>query len=162
MTFYDYWERIPIWKRISLSGTYQSKKHHPEIWVDIHIKNVFENVERFFGDDIDLKICAIFHDIAKDDTAEKELVIDEKTGLAHIKVSHLNHELLALPYISKWKHLFDDLPINWIKVETIIRNHLKAHDFVSGIYSKKKWREFRGLKYFDDIIAFEKCDNYKP
>jgi hypothetical protein len=160
-SFYELWNRLPVWKRINLSGTPQNPIYHPEIWVDIHIQQVFDNVVRFYQGNIELKICALFHDIAKDDVTDKKIIIDEKTGLGKIKYSSLNHEILALPYIDKWKHLYSDFKIDWYKIKQIVRQHIRAHEYISGNMTKSKQKEFRSLKYFDDIIAFEFCDKYK-
>jgi len=171
MTFKELYNRIPYWKRISLSKVYQNPKWHPEIWVDKHIEQVFNNVITFHGYDIDLLICAIFHDIAKDEKWQKvlkpknknELHLPKVWQMYYLKVSHLDHEMAALPYIEKWKHLYSELNINWEKVYVVCKYHLRAHQYKNGELKKKHKRiKFECLKYFDDIMKFEICDSYNP
>jgi len=164
--FKELYNRIPLWKRISLSEIYQNPKWHPEIWVHKHIKQVFNNVCIFFGGDIDLLIAAIFHDITKDENIQRKVMPIKKgkttqMDMFYFKISNINHETTALKYINKWNHLYNDLKVNWKKVEYVCRNHLLAHLYVNGQLKKRHKRlKFESHRYFWDTIKFEICDSY--
>jgi len=166
--FENLYNRIPMWKRISLARTYQNPAYHPEIYVDKHIKQVFQNVVTFWDSDVDLLMCAIFHDITKDEKWQKKVVpvIKGKTSRLDsfkLKVSNIGHEHTAQKYIDEWKHLYDDLNVNWEKVNEVVKHHLRGHLYVSNDLKKKHKRNaFEELTYFKDIIKFEVCDAFNP
>ena len=169
MTFKELYSRLPLWKQISLSQCYQNPIHHPEIWIDKHLEIVFNNVDNFFGDNIDLKICAIFHDIGKDDCWQKSIV---KTSEAKwsispseyiLKLSNIGHENRTKHYIDEWKHLYDDLDINWDMVYEVCKEHMRAHMYTDNRMSNRNKRiQFESLDYFNEIIQFSKCDSFNP
>jgi len=168
MNFTTLYNILPLWKRISLTRVYQNATYHPEIWVDKHIEQVFDNVVDFWGDDLDLMICAIFHDITKDEQWQKRVIPkfkgkDSQMDLFKLKLSNIGHDKTAIKYINKWKHLYSNYDINWDKVEQVCDYHLRAHQYITGDLKKKsKRKKFEDLEFFEDILRFESCDAYNP
>jgi len=151
-TFNELWNRIPELMRSACAKCEQSPKYHPEGNVDVHIKLVFEHAANHF-DDVDLMICAIFHDLGKPET----LRITEKDGFR--KITNYGHETKAKRYIDKYFDLFSDVTTNREKVVEVCENHMKAHLYLDGRLKNKHKREaFENLKYFEDIMKFAECD----
>jgi hypothetical protein len=151
-TFRDYFNRLP--KDIQkLYICAQRIKHHPEIWVYTHTRMVFEQVLKLYGNDVNLLVAALFHDIAKKDCKR----VYHKNGI--VKTSHIGHEKRAIGYINMFIHLFDDLNIDADLITSVVENHMRAHQYTDGTLKKiSKRKAFEDLRYFDDIIKFSKCD----
>jgi hypothetical protein len=163
MTFEQLYNRLPESKRNSLSNVFQNPMYHPEIWVNLHIEQVFNNVVKMFGEnDIDMQVCSLLHDIAKDDTWEYSIVILENE-LPWLKSTQYNHETNLLDYVDMFKDIYSDLNINWNRVVSVARNHMRTHQYISKQLSNKKKRiTFEEHIYFNDMILFHYCDSYHP
>ena len=147
MTFYKVMSRLPIKIAADLRSTPQSLLHHPEGNAFEHTKQVFEKTIEHFGEDIDMQLAAIFRDLGK----------IECTFLKDGRIVAYGHELRAKEYIEKYKHLFDDLDINWDRVKYVCRYHMLAHRFEE--MRKFKLDALKESPYFDDLVLFAKCDN---
>jgi len=151
-TFNELWNRIPELMRSACANCEQSPKYHPEGNVDIHIRLVFEHASNHFQD-VDLMVCAIFHDLGKPETQR----ISEKNGVK--KITNYGHETKSEKYIDKYFHLFSDITTNKKKIVEICNNHMKAHLYKDGrLRNPNKRAAFESLKYFKDIMKFAECD----
>ena len=151
-TFEELWDRLPQLIKDACAKCEQNAKYHPEIWVDKHIKQVFEYANENY-DDVDLLLAAIFHDLGKPETQR----FKEKDGV--IKISNIGHETKCDFYIDKYFDFFSDISTNKEKVSEICNNHMKAHVYNDGSMSKTaKRKAFEDLTYFEDIIKFSNCD----
>lgn len=155
-TFEELWNRLPQHVREMCDNCEQDPVYHPEIWLTVHIKNVFNNVVNFFNSDPDLLIASIFHDIGKPET-QKIIIKDDGTK----KISNISHEHKCEEYINKYFELFSDITTNKEKVIEICKYHMKAHLYINKKIKKpSKIKAFEELKYFNDIIKFAICDGY--
>jgi len=145
-------ERLPSNIVEALKKAEQSKKWHKEGCVYNHILEVVDRA--MLTGDNDLVVAAIFHDLGKLDTETRTIVNGEEA------IHHFGHEFISLRYLREHYSLYEDLIIDYNKVEEIVLNHMRAHLYENGTLSKPKKREtFENLKYFNDIIAFSKCDD---
>ena len=151
--FEKLYNRLPESVRISMANCEQDPIYHPEIWVDKHIRLVFEYADTHFNGDVDLLVCAIFHDLGKPETQN----IREVDG--RVKISNIGHEIKCQYFIDKYFDLFSDITTNKEKVLEICNNHMRAHLYIDKKLTKPaKRKAFEDLKYFNDIINFSKCD----
>lgn len=151
--FKELWNRLPESIKESMANCEQDPIYHPEGTAYIHTKLVFEYAKKKFND-IDLLLCAIFHDLGKPET-KKVRFKDNR-----IKISHIGHERKCNFYIDNYIHLYSDLNPNIEKIKEICNNHMRAHLYVDGSLKKPaKRKAFEKLKYFDDIIKFSECDS---
>jgi len=134
----------------SLKKCPQDPKFHGEGSVYNHIKLVFDLLEPY--DDIDLYLSAIFHDLGKLDTIH---VYEKVTG---IRIQTIGHESKVDDYIEKYSHLF---PYgNWDKVSFICKNHMRAHQYLSGeIKKESKKALFETHEYSKALLQFALADS---
>lgn len=152
-TFEELWNRLPELIRTACEKCEQNEIYHPEKYVDIHIKLVFEYANNNY-DDVDLLLAAIFHDLGKPETQR----ISEKDG--KIRINNIGHETKCEFYINEYFHLYSDVSTNKEKVVEICNNHMRSHLYITKAMTKPfKRKSFESLKYFDDIIKFTICDD---
>ena len=114
---------------------------------------VFNYALEKYSENIDLLVCAIFHDLGKLNTQK----ISTRNG--SIRISNIGHENYAIDYIEKYFDLFSDITTNKEKVIEICKNHMKAHLYIDKKMTKPvKRKVFEELKYFSEIINFSMCD----
>lgn len=140
---------LPSYLVDTLKKTPQDPKFHGEIWVYNHIKMVYANLPN----DIDLQVCAIFHDLGKIDTIR---VFEKESG---IRIQTIGHENYAEYYVNKYHLLFSDLEIDWEKVKFISREHMRCHKYLAGEIKKESKKVlFENHKYSKDLITFAIAD----
>jgi len=136
-----------------LKSTEQSPKFHKEGNVYIHTQMVFEEAKKL--DDPCLLVAAIFHDLGKIDT---HVVTIDSNGIK--KISHYKHEYASLKYIDEYFHLYSDICKDEQKIKEIVKNHMRAHLYLSEQMKRPfKRQQFEKSPYFKDIIAFTGCDD---
>lgn len=127
----------------------QNKKYHPEIYVYKHLELVYDKVMEYFPNDIEYRICAIFHDLGK---------IDATTFKKDGTPTSPGHENYAIEYIEKYLPKIPE--INRKKIEEVCKYHMIAHLYNDGsMKNVNKRKAFEDRFYFKDIINFSKCDN---
>jgi hypothetical protein len=152
-TFEELWNRLPESIRIDCDNCEQNKKYHSEGVVTQHIRLVFNFANTNFNGDVDLLLCAIFHDLGKPETVQ----IKEVDG--EIRISNIGHEMKCVKYIDLYFDLFSDISTNKDKIIEVCENHMKAHLYETGLLKKPKKRQaFEELTYFNDIMNFLQCD----
>lgn len=151
LTAKDLIERLPHGIVEALIKCEQSKNHHKEGSVFNHTILVVENAIRTKNDNV--IIAAVFHDIGKLDAT----TITEVDG--KVKVSSHGHEKESVKYL---KHLnrYPDFEFDEEAVHFLVRNHMRAHKYVSGEMSKKSKREeLENSKYFKELLILQECDS---
>lgn len=143
--FLEYINRFPKRLITALQATPQDPTYHPEGSVYNHIRLVFEAA----GDDVDLQITALFHDLGKIDCTFFHP--EKRRYVAY------GHEFKAEKYIDQYKQLFTDVVVNWDKVKFICENHMKAHNI--GVMKSSKVETLKASPYFEDLMLFAKYDN---
>jgi len=156
-SFDEFFNYLPEDIQIKLEKTIQDAKHHAEGCVKNHIKMIFEYIQDNYNEDLDLLICAMFHDLGKIDTTK---VFEKKDG---IRIHAIGHEDYAQSYINLYKLYFASLEnydsIDWNKVSYICKNHMRAHMYYSGRISKPAKRQaMEEHEYFEDLMRFERAD----
>ncbi|MGD9678162.1 MAG: AAA family ATPase [Vulcanibacillus sp.] len=141
-----------------LKKTIQDPKWHSEGPVYEHIKLVFNYIQNKYADDLDLLICALFHDLGKINTTK---VYEKKEG---IRIHAIGHETFAEMYIDTLKECFLHFEgynkINWEKVKHVCANHMRYHMYVTKQISKPSKREnMEKHIYFSDGLKFEDADS---
>lgn len=156
-TFDELYGRLPEDIRKRLDTSEQDPHWHPEGVVVIHARMVFDYAAKHFPGDLDLLVCAIFHDMGKPDTQQKFY----RDGKVY-KISNKGHENLAEKYIEKYFHLYSDITTNKEKVIAVCKNHMRAHLYTDKRMSNpNKRKTFESHPYFKDIMNFSSCDeNY--
>lgn len=150
--FDELFSRIPFGIQHKLRTTYQSPAHHAEGSVYNHIALVSQLLP---SNNVDFQISAIFHDLGKIDCTTFEE--SDKYG---IKIKSVGHENLSPTYIKTLKNLYLDFNIDWVKVEQICTQHMRAHLYLDGTLSNpKKRKALEELAYFSDIITFAQADS---
>jgi len=153
ITFEELWNRLPEVIRVAMSKCEQDPIWHPEGPADIHTKLVFEYANNNY-DDVDLLVAAIFHDLGKPETRS----IRMKDNVE--RISNFNHEMESLKYIDKYFNLFSDFGVNKNDVYEVVKNHMRAHLYISGqLKDPKKRKEFELLKNFNNLIKFSNFDD---
>jgi len=155
MTNFDkYINKLPFLIVTKLKHTMQDPKWHPEGNVFNHTKLVFDAVIANYPKDDALKLTAIFHDLGKIDNTFTKV----KNGVS--KIVAYGHEFKSLDYIDKYFHLFSDDTELKNKVTSIVKNHMRAHQYSSGVLKNKAKRDaFEALPNFKYIMEFSKCDD---
>lgn len=125
----------------------QNPKWHPEGNTLKHIIIVLRRSYYFYGNDPNMILSALFHDLGKIDTYR----INPKTG----QPTAYGHEDKSVLYIKKyrnWIKSFEGVDIN--EVEYIVQNHMKIK---SGI-----WENMRDNKKkpISDHPSFKKLLNF--
>jgi hypothetical protein len=152
-TFRELYNRLPDVIKNAMKSCQQDPKWHSEGDCEIHTEMVFDYAKEHYNDD-ELLLCAIFHDLGKPETT----TIGTRPN-GDIKISHIGHEVKSLKYIDRFFDLYSDVSTNKEKVYEICKNHIRAHVYETGQMSNKHKRsEFEKLKYFKEIMEFEKCD----
>lgn len=171
-----------------LKNCMQDEEYHPEGDVFTHTKMVFDQVVKRHGpNDIVMLLSAIYHDVAKPETREEQ-EREREDGSKFIRVTHYEHEMLALDFIDENFHLAHDLIDTEIlnrtsglkkfiyknfrskrkaiyhdikqEVRQIVKNHMRAHEFTGfKMKNRRKIREFTRHGLFNKIIAFSMCDS---
>lgn len=131
-----------------LWGVPQRPDYHPEGNTLKHVIMVTKRALKYYPDNMNIVIAAIFHDIGKDETAG----VNPKTGhpTAH------GHEEVSASLVRKNP--------DWILqnggdpevVYFIVKNHMKAHKMDQMRPSKQD--ELKNHPYFEDLMKFEKLD----
>src|SRR2546421_11270454 len=88
------------------TGLPQNPAYHPEGPVHVHICKVIDNCAP--DRDIDLSLCALFHDIGKA-RAHRVKTLPDGTK----KVSHIMHEKYSAEIMDKYKALIESLGGNF-------------------------------------------------
>ena len=158
--------RLPADLVNTLKSTEQDPIWHPEGNIYIHTKLVFEYAQKKYPEDIDLQICAIFHDLGKPETISIRARDKSFKGdvyslpLKKQKISNIGHEYKCEKYIDRYFHLYNDITTDIEKVKEICSNHLRAHLYVNNVMTNKnKRKRFEELKFFNELIKFEDCDS---
>lgn len=146
-----YVDRLPAELLGKLKNLDQPIKWHPEKTVYNHIFLVEKEARKY--NDINLEICAVFHDLGKIDA--EQVRQDKETG--EDKTVFYGHEFYATGYIRKYKHLFDDLDVNWDIVEYVTRNHMRSH--ILDQMRPHKRQAIMGHEYWPYLLKFSDCDN---
>jgi len=128
-----------------LKETQQNPKYHKEGSIYNHIKIVFDKLK-----DENLKIAALFHDLGKLDAT----VINKKG-----EISSYEQDVYAEEYIKKYKHLFPEAK-DWKKIIIVCANHMCSHYYKNNELKKAKAEAFEKFPYFNDIMTFERADDY--
>ena len=66
--FKELYDRLPEVLRNALAACEQDPIYHPEGVVSTHVEQVFEYAKEHFPEDVDLQVCALFHDLGKPET----------------------------------------------------------------------------------------------
>lgn len=134
----------------SLKDLPQGPKWHSEGNLYNHILLVSDKLPK---DNVDLQVCALFHDLGKLDTTKiQEVPIG-------IKISAIGHENYVSKYIQLYKHLFEDLHVDWGKVEVVCKQHMRMHTFINGeMKNVHKRASIASSIYFRDLYDFAKAD----
>lgn len=156
ITFDTLFNILPENIRVQAEHCAQNPVYHPEIWLKNHIQTVFDNIYKLYGEDTDLLVAAIFHDLGKLDCTVVKVVNGNE------KISSINHETASLKYIDEYFDKYSEYTQNKEKIIDIVKNHMRAHLYINGVMKNKGKRlRFEELKYFSDIIRFSKCDGDK-
>lgn len=156
-TFDQFFNYFPNKIKYQLENTIQDAKHHTEGCVKNHMKMVFEYIQNNYNEDIELLLCAMFHDLGKIDTT---LVYEKKEG---IRIHSIEHENYAKEYIKKYFNCFASITelcvIDLNKVMYICKNHMRAHMYYNKRISKpNKRKAMEEHEYFKDLMKFERAD----
>lgn len=128
----------------------QRPDYHPEGDVGIHTDKVMERVSDY--NDATLYIAAIFHDFGKIDTTK----INPRTGM----YSSFKHELYSLGYIKKFRTWIEENDVKFEDVYYLIRNHIRAHQYVSGkITNPRKRKTIEEHPLFTRMMILERADD---
>lgn len=141
-----YIDRLPEDMIKTLKETDQDPKWHPEVTVYNHIFLVEKEARKY--DNPNILMAAVFHDLGK-----PECLQIREGG----RPVFYGHEFRAPKYIEKYKHLFDDLDVNWDLVRWICINHMKSHILDKMRPFKRKAIVEHEWFYF--LIQFSECDN---
>jgi predicted kinase len=141
---------LPIDLQLDLVCTLQNRTFHAEGSVYSHIKLVSNVLPE---NDINLQMCALFHDLGKIDTFS----VNEKEN--KIAIQSIGHENYCKHYIEKYKHLYKDYDINWELVLEVCYYHMRMHKYLSGDISRpNKRKAMEELKYFEGLRQFAIAD----
>lgn len=156
-TFMDYATNILGINLIEkLNNCPQDPKYHSEGSVLNHMKMVFKACEKY--DDINLSMCALFHDLGKLDTTKVYL----KKG--EIRIQSIGHENYTKEYIDKLKNkansFVDSDNLDWEAIEFVCQEHMRGHSFMKGgIKKQNKIEYFTKNKNYDLLLKFLKADD---
>lgn len=149
MLFDDLVNKLPNDLINRLKSCMQSPRWHGEGSVFNHICLV----SKALSEDVDMQICALFHDLGKLDTTR---FIETKDG---IKITSINHENYFEYYWLHYGNLFDSYVSNWYKIGDICKQHMLAHLYMNQKMSNpNKRKAFEELFYFNEIIQFAHAD----
>jgi tRNA nucleotidyltransferase (CCA-adding enzyme) len=131
----------------------QNPAYHPEGPVHIHICKVIDNCAE--DHDIDLSLCALFHDIGKAKAHQVKRMPDGTK-----KISHILHEKYSTEILDKYQNLIESVGGNFEKIRSIVANHMRTHMYENGkLKDPKKRKAFEELPEFDNLIRFAKADD---
>jgi len=139
-----YIDRLPNDVLVTLKNTEQNLKWHPEKTVYNHIFLVEKEARKY---DVNLEMVAVFHDLGKPECLQM------RGG----RPVFYGHEFKAKKFIEEYKHLFDDLDVNWDMVAWICRQHMKSH--LLDKMRPFKREEIVGHEWFPYLLQFSDCDN---
>lgn len=138
-------DRLPAELIQRLKDTDQNIKWHPEKTVYNHIWMVEKEAVKYKNHNISM--AAVFHDLGKPDAMQM------RKG----QPVFYGHEFRAARFIAKYKHLFDDLEVDWEMVEWICINHMRSH--IIDQMRPHKRKAIMDHEWFPYLIQFSDCDN---
>jgi len=151
-TFDDFCAIVPTQIREYIAATkdvLQCKEYHPEVWVYDHIRIVFNRAKR--TKDINLMVAAIFHDLGKVTTTERDPISGKWTSKLHEKFS--------VDIVEQHRNWIESIGANFEIVLFIVKQHMRA----------KKMDEMRKHKrmvlmedpYYPYVEKFTELDDMK-
>ena len=78
----------------------------------------------------------------------------DEDGIAH----YYNHDCVGTYYIATHPELVNLEPLELNKMLFIVNNHMHAHNDFRGEKAEKKYRDFFGNEWFDELMQFAEYD----
>lgn len=136
---------LKLWLK-ALGRTPQSPKYHSEGNCLIH--TIIVTNRAFKSNDITLWIVALFHDLGKAVTTEKN---KKGNWTAH------GHEKYSTIVVEECKDWITDISVNWEDVQWLVENHMRIKNF--NEMTKKKQFALSSHPLFEKLKLFNSFDN---
>lgn len=143
-------KKLPVKVINQLKETMQDPLYHGEGNVYNHIMLVSSKLP---SDNVDLQVCALFHDLGKIDTVN----VNERED--KLRIQTIGHENYVKKYIEAYRDYFIGFNINWNLVLYVCESHMYMHKYINGeIKKQSKIEAIENHSYYNESVLFAKAD----